>query len=86
MAQAGWFVQVASFTEAGRAERLAERLAAVDGAWQARIASSGRWHRLQIGPYPKREQAQGVLRRVQQALDLRGLIVSADGQHAQRPI
>lgn len=86
MAQAGWFVQVASFTEAGRAERLAERLAAVDGAWQARIASSGRWHRLQIGPYPEREQAQGVLRRVQQALDLRGLIVSADGQHAQRPI
>lgn len=79
IAAAGWFVQVASFIEAGRAEQLAARITAADATWQARIASSGPWHRLQIGPYPEREQAQAVLRQVHRALDLRGLVVSADG-------
>jgi rare lipoprotein A len=74
---AGFWVQLAAFQDPVGASSFAQRVAA-ELAWLApllAILSDRSLHRLQAGPYPTREDAQGVAQRVRDALQLVPTIV-----------
>ena len=73
----GHWVQLGAFREAAGARELQERIGAQLG-WLAPLLAvfdEAAVHRVQAGPYPTRDQAAGVLRRIRTATALTPLLV-----------
>lgn len=66
-------VQVGAFAEAHRAELLREKLRR---DFPVLVHSDRTWHRVQVGPYDDRSQAERILRQLR-SLGVSGLIVAA---------
>jgi len=77
LAARGWWVQLGAFRERGGAEGFRERVAA-ELDWIApmlALFSEAPLWRLQAGPYPSRDEAQGAAQRVRESLQLVPLVV-----------
>jgi DedD protein len=75
-----WIVQVGSFSAAGNAEMLVERLRAEGlSAYQEAVSSSGSTiYRVRVGPFLERDEAIRVDDLVGERLSLDGVVMSAD--------
>jgi DedD protein len=75
-----WVVQVGSFSAAGNAEMLVERLRAEGlSAYQETVSSSGSTiYRVRVGPFLERDEAIRVDDLVGERLSLDGVVMSAD--------
>jgi DedD protein len=75
-----WVVQVASFSAAGNAEMLVERLRAEGlSAYQETVSSSGSTiYRVRVGPFLERDEAIRVDGLIGERLSLDGVVMSAD--------
>jgi len=75
-----WVVQVGSFSAAGNAEKLVERLRAEGlSAYQEAVSSSGSTiYRVRVGPFLERDEAIRVDGLVGERLSLDGVVMSAD--------
>lgn len=75
-----WVLQVGSFSSAGNAEKLVERLRS-DGlsAYSEAVSSTGSTiHRVRVGPYLERDEAIRVRGAVKERFSLDGVVMSAD--------
>jgi DedD protein len=75
-----WVVQVGSFSDAGNADKLVERLRAAGlSAYQEAVSSSGSTiYRVRVGPFLERDEAIRVDGLVGEQLSLDGVVMSAD--------
>ncbi|GJM09593.1 MAG: hypothetical protein DHS20C11_18690 [Lysobacteraceae bacterium] len=74
-----WAIQVGSFSERGNADGLVARLQAAGfAAWseQLRSDTSGIAWRVRVGPHLKREDANRERQQIEDALSIRGMVVS----------
>jgi rare lipoprotein A len=75
----GIYVQLGAFASADNAEGFRARLAR-DLAWlpePVQVAPTGGLHRVRVGPYKTREEAQAVAERIRASLDLSPVISPA---------
>jgi DedD protein len=75
-----WVVQVGSFSAAGNADALVERLRAEGlSAYQEAVSSTGSTiYRVRVGPYIERDEAIQVDSLINARLSLDGVVMSAD--------
>ncbi|MBI2383721.1 MAG: SPOR domain-containing protein, partial [Gammaproteobacteria bacterium] len=79
-ADAGWYVQIGSFSKPDNAQAAAARMRALGHAGEVRAmpGRSGAIHRVRIGPYRSRESAEAA-RRAAEAQGFRGARVAQAG-------
>ncbi|PAV26002.1 septal ring lytic transglycosylase RlpA [Tamilnaduibacter salinus] len=70
------FVQVASFTQPGSAQRLSQRLRQAIGE-AVRVRTAGPWHRVQVGPFSARSEAESHRGRIERQGFGRPIVVTA---------
>jgi DedD protein len=77
----GWMVQLGSFSNAGNAASLTDRLRAKGYEASARAGSSarGRVTRVYVGPFPSREAARRAVEPLERETRLRGIVIRAGG-------
>jgi rare lipoprotein A len=76
---AGLYLQLGAFSSAENADSFRARMSR-DLPWLAepiQVASAGGLHRVRLGPYPTREEAQAVAERIRASLDLAPVITPA---------
>jgi cell division septation protein DedD len=62
-----WSIQVAAMKDTAEADRIVARLKQQGypaSRLTGEIVGKGLWHRIRIGPYPRREEADGVVARL----------------------
>ncbi|HRH28280.1 MAG TPA: SPOR domain-containing protein, partial [Aquabacterium sp.] len=75
--QQGFWVQLAAFSQRSGVDAFQKRVAAELSNLAPLLAvfQEGPGYRLQVGPYARREDAQGAARRVREALQLSPVVV-----------